>query len=223
MNSLPMMHLLQLVSPALPVGAYAYSQSLEHAVDTGWVTNEDEAFDWMQGLLLNSLAKTDLPILERLYLSWMTEQIDDALYWNNYLCALRETAELEAEDFQMGQALKRLLVDLNIAHADVLKSINPCSYATVFSFACVRWEVSKEEALLAYVFSWAENQIAAGIKLIPLGQTSGQRLLQKIMPVIEKAIINSLTINEEKIGASLPAMSLASSLHETQYSRLFRS
>ena len=222
-NSISLMRLLQLVSPALPVGAYAYSQSLEYAVDAGWVHDEDTAFDWMQGVLLNSLAKSDLPIIAKLHLSWQVEEFSNVLYWNNYLCALRETAELEAEDLQMGQALRRLLVDLNIDQVESLKDINLCCYATAFSFACVKWSVSKDDALLAYAYSWAENQIAAGIKLIPLGQTSGQRLLQKIMPVIDEAIKNSFKIEDENIGASLPAMSMASGLHETQYSRLFRS
>ena len=217
------MRLLQLVSPALPVGAYAYSQSLEYAVDAEWVIDEDTAYDWMQGVLLNSLAKNDLPVIAKLYYAWKTGQVDDAVYWNDYLCALRETAELEAEDLQMGLALKRLLIDLHVDQVDLIKNINTCSYATVFSFACEKWSVSKDDALLAYAYSWAENQISAAIKLIPLGQTSGQRLLQELMPEVEKAIENSQQIAVENIGASLPAMSMASGLHETQYSRLFRS
>ena len=136
---------------------------------------------------------------------------------------MRETAELEAEDLQMGSALKRLLVDLEISNSELLKEINPCCYATAFSFACEKWAISKNEALMAYAYSWAENQIAAAIKIIPLGQTSGQRLLQKLMPVVEAAVENSRNMDENNIGASLPAMSMASSLHETQYSRLFRS
>lgn len=217
------MRLLQLVSPTLPVGAYAYSQGLEYAVDIEWVNDENTTFDWVQGILLNSLAKNDLPIMERLYESWKAGQLNDVLYWNDTLCALRETAELEAEDLQMGRALKRLLIDLNHDQSAILKSIDTCCYATAFSFACVKWSIAKQDALLAYAYSWAENQITAAIKMIPLGQTSGQRLLQSIMPIIEQAVKNSLQIGDENIGASLPAMSMVSSLHETQYSRLFRS
>ena len=217
------MRLLQLVSPALPVGAYAYSQGLEYAVDEQWVTNEQTAYDWMQGLLLNSLVKTDLPIISRLHLAWANEQHDYVIYWNDYLRALRETAELEAEDLQMGQALKRLLVDLDLDQAEELMRIRPCCYATAFSFACEKWSISQNDALLAYAYSWVENQIAAAIKLIPLGQTAGQRLIERLIPVIEEAVKNNHSIDDEAIGSSLPAMALASSLHETQYSRLFRS
>ena len=217
------MRLLQLVSPALPVGAYAYSQSLEYAVDAQWVSNEETTYDWMQGVLLNSLAKTDLPIMSRLHLAWGNEQHSDVIYWNDYLCALRETAELEAEDLQMGQALKRLLMDLDLDQAQKLININPCCYATAFSFACEKWSIRQDEALLAYTYAWSENQIAAAIKLVPLGQTAGQRLIERLMPVVEEAVKNSQSISDDVIGSSLPAMSLASSLHETQYSRLFRS
>jgi len=223
MTSVSLMRLLQLVSPALPVGAYAYSQSLEYAVDARWVTDEETAFDWMQGVLLNSLTKTDLPIMSKLHVAWGNGQYNDVIYWNDYLCALRETAELEAEDLQVGQALKRLLIDLDIDQADELKSIGSCCYATVFSFACEKWSITQEDALLAYAYAWVENQIAAAIKLVPLGQTAGQRLIEKLMPVIDEAVKNSQLISEDVIGSSLPAMSMASSLHETQYSRLFRS
>jgi len=223
MTSASLMRLLQLVSPALPVGAYAYSQGLENAVDEQWVINEETAYDWMQGLLLNSLAKTDLPIISRLLLAWGNEQHNDVIYWNDYLCALRETAELEAEDLQMGQALKRLLMDLDLDQAEELMRVRPCCYATAFSFACTKWSISQDDASLAYTYSWVENQIAAAIKLIPLGQTAGQRLIERLMPVVEEAVKNAQSISDDLIGSSLPAMSMASSLHETQYSRLFRS
>jgi len=223
MTSASLMRLLQLVSPSLPVGAYAYSQSLEYAVDAQWVTNEETAYDWMQGVLLNSLAKTDLPIMSRLHVAWGNDQHGNIVYWNDYLCALRETAELEAEDLQMGQALKRLLMDLDLDQAEELKNITPCCYATAFSFACEKWSISQDDASLAYTYSWVENQISAAIKLIPLGQTAGQRLIERLMPVMKDTVKNSQSISDDFIGSSLPAMSLASSLHETQYSRLFRS
>lgn len=222
-DSLSLMRLMQLVSPALPVGAYAYSQGLEFAVHSSWVSNEDSARDWMRGILINNLAKTDLVIIDRLHVAWSDDDIDAVIHWNHYLLSLRETAELEAEDSQMGQALRKLLTDLNIEKTDLLNTISSCTFATAFTLACVQWGISSRNSRIAYAYSWVENQIAAAIKLIPLGQTSGQRLISILLHDIEQAVAHSEMLEDESIGSSLPALSLASSLHETQYSRLFRS
>jgi urease accessory protein len=76
---------------------------------------------------------------------------------------------------------------------------------------------------LGYAWSWLENLVLAGVKLVPLGQSDGQRLLLRLAEALPAAVDQGLTVPERDIGASLPALALASSLHETQYSRLFRS
>ena len=136
---------------------------------------------------------------------------------------MRETSELESEDIQMGKSLKRLLKDIAPQQIERLDKISPCCYVTGFSYACVLWQVSVKDAQIAFAFSWLENQIAAAIKLIPLGQTAGQRLLSALLSTIDEAVNQSEKLEDEDIGSSLPALTLASSLHETQYSRLFRS
>jgi len=111
------LRLLQLCSPMLPIGAYAYSQGMEFAVSAGWVKDESTAADWIQGLLKNSLLNLDLPILSRIYKAWQAGDENAVLYWNNYLYASRESAELRAEDRQLAQALARLLMDLGFSKA----------------------------------------------------------------------------------------------------------
>ncbi|VAW93901.1 Urease accessory protein UreF, partial [hydrothermal vent metagenome] len=89
--------------------------------------------------------------------------------------------------------------------------------------AAQRWQISLEDLLVGYTWSWLENAVAAAIKLVPLGQTEGQSLLYRFSAEINTAVEHALALNDDAIGASTPALAIASSLHETQYSRLFRS
>ena len=78
-------------------------------------------------------------------------------------------------------------------------------------------------ACLGYVYSWLENQVAAATKLVPLGQSSAQRLLGELLQQVPMAMATAAAMADDDIGASLPRVALASCWHETQYSRLFRS
>jgi len=89
--------------------------------------------------------------------------------------------------------------------------------------ACSHWQVPKHEALYGFAYSWLENQIAAATKLVPLGQTAAQKMLLTILPRIPSACECAKTLTDEQLGVSFPGLALASSLHERQYSRLFRS
>jgi urease accessory protein len=105
-----LLRLLQLCSPALPIGAYAYSQGLEHAVTAGWVKDEDTAAAWILGLLEHALPALDVPVLFRLIDAWISN--GDPHPWNDFLFASRGSAELRAEDQRLGSALARLLAAL---------------------------------------------------------------------------------------------------------------
>lgn len=222
-DPLASMRLWQLISPALPVGAYAYSAGLEMAIQREWVRNEEQVLDWISGVLKNSLARLDVPVLANLYECWGCADMVGINCWNDFLQASRESSELLAEDRHLGQALARLLSSLEVRQADAWKVRGDTSYANQFALAAVHWKIPLCAAAFGYCFSWCENQVAAAIKLVPLGQTSGQRILTALMPSIQEAVETGLGLDEEDIGLSVPALAMASALHETQYSRLFRS
>jgi len=217
------MPLLQLVSPALPVGAYAYSQALEYAVEAGWITTEQQAADWITGLLSHSQACLDAPVLLRLHTAWQADNTQQVMHWNHYLFASRESAELQAEDYTLARALTRLLVDLDIDRAQPLRQQTRLSYACPFALAAVHWQISASDAMAGYLWSWAENQVAAAIKLVPLGQTAGQRMLLKLGQQIPALVVAAQQIKDEDIGQVAHTQAMASAWHERQYSRLFRS
>lgn len=215
--------LLQLSSPALPVGAYAYSQGLEHAVHAHWVDDEASARDWIVGLLREGLARLDVPVLARLYRAWGDGDGAAVQRWAAFLRACREAAELQQEDRQLGQALARLLRDLDLPEATPWQHRPDAGFAVLFALAAVRWEVPLASAAQAYLWAWSENQVMAAIKLVPLGQTAGQRILSHAVPHITAAAAEGLALADDDIGYAAPGLAIGSALHESQYSRLFRS
>ena len=216
-----LMRLLWLASPALPIGAYAYSRGLEFALDSGWVSGADGVQDWIGGVLSHQIATLDAPVLARMFHAYESDLRADVERWNEFLCAARESAETALEDRQLGIALGKVLREAGVERAQGVSS--GASYAQWFALACVHWGVSCADAVLAYMFAFAEGQVTAAIKLMPLGQTAGQRVLAALMAQIEPLAARALTLLDHELGAFTPGLALASMLHETQYTRLFRS
>jgi len=218
-----LLRLLQLASPALPVGAFAYSQGQEWAVHVGWLTNEEQAGSWILGLLNHSVVFLDIPILARLYEGWQREDLRSVEYWSNYLFASRESAELQAEEKQLGRALARLLAALDLGEARAWTAHPKVTYAAMFALASVKWEIPANQACAAYAWSWTEHQVAAAVKLVPLGQTAGQRILTQAVGAIPDVVSRGLAVADDEIGYLSAGLACASALHETQHTRLFRS
>ena len=140
-----------------------------------------------------------------------------------HLYASRETSELRAEERQRARALISLLGDLGIQRAqDWREALAPCQ-AAPFALAAVHWCIAIEDCALGYAWGWLENQVAAAIKLVPLGQTDGQRVQFALAERLPLVVASALDVDDDDIGASAPAMAIACARHETQYTRLFRS
>jgi urease accessory protein len=219
---LRLLRLLHLASPALPVGAFAYSQGLEWAAAHG-LTAEDQALDWIAGILEASLARVDVPLLARLRAAWERGDREALLHWSGVLRASRETAELRAEEANTAGALARLLRDLGIPEAGEWTAHPQRTYCLLLALAGARWDLPAPDLCRAYLWAWAENQVLAAIKTVPLGQTAGQRLLLALAERIEAAVDTGLSLGDADIGGAAPGQILASMHHETQGTRLFRS
>ncbi len=228
-SSISMLQLWRLISPTLPVGAYAYSQGFEYAIDCEWVTDNKSCLRWIEGILVNNIAYLDLPIVSRFYKALQTEEgsvtdIDALEYWLAYLKASRETKELLLEDQQVGESLARLLISLEVPQAQAWQGdTKKHCYPLMFALAGQHWAIPVKELLLGYAWAWCENQIAVAMKVIPLGQTQGQQIIQQLMPKIDEAVNIALSLEDDELGRMCPGQVMASSLHEQQYSRLFRS
>ena len=203
--------LLQLASPALPVGAYSYSGGLEAATEAGIVHDAASAERWIGDVLELSIARMEAPILFRM--------LQDQENWNEIFLASRETAELRAETVQLGYSLNRLLEDLGLGELPVEEP----SFPAAFAYAATQWQIEPEAALQAYLWTWLENQVMAAVKAVPLGQTDGQRILLSLGDRLPSIAKKAMQIEDQELGNFAPGLAMLSSKHETQYSRLFRS
>jgi len=204
-----LVRLLQLASPTLPVGAYSYSQGLEAALDANIVFDSGSAEAWIGDVLEFSVARMEAQVLRSQIAAPSQET-------NDFFVATRETAELRAETLQMGQALSRLLADLAIP-----VPVEEPAFPTSFAIAVRHWGIEPREAVIAYLWSWLENQVMAAVKAVPIGQTSGQKILLDLGSRLEA--LADAQLEKESWTNFAPGLACLSSRHETQYSRLFRS
>ncbi|SVB22165.1 uncharacterized protein METZ01_LOCUS175019, partial [marine metagenome] len=181
------------------------------------------ASDWIQGLLKNSLINLDLPVLKKLYEAWQEFDTERVCHWNDFLSANRDAFELQEEDRQIGKALARLLVDLDLEEAKPFLKPPYGGFLTLYSLASVRWNISLNDAANGFLWMWSENKVLCAMKLIPLGQTDGQKILSSVIETISHVVMQGLDLSDEDIGYTAPGQGIASALHETQYTRLFRS
>jgi urease accessory protein len=218
-----LLRLLHLASPALPIGAFAYSQGLEAACNAGWVTDEGSAEGWILGLVTHGLATLDLPYFARLHAAFAAGDDDAAALLSERLFAARGSAELQAEDRRLGHALGRVLMTLGIPAAASWSDRPRVCHLTLFALAAAHWRLPVSDAAAAWLFAWCENQAAAAMRLVPLGQTSGLRILDRCRIEIPAAVAAALALPDDDLGWGCPGQALASAHHETQYSRIFRS
>lgn len=227
MDSLVLIRLLQLASPTLPVGAYTYSQGLEWAVESGRIVDEASAGQWIADLLQHGIGRFEAPLLAQLMRYWRAGEARQIARLNEDFLASRESAELRAETLQMGYSLGRLLADLRDPALDALRAtladLPEIAFPTAWSGIAAAWEIDAQAATAAYLWSWAENQVLAALKAVPLGQAGGQRLLAELGRQIPAVAQAAASLPEAQWSNFAPAFAICSARHETQYSRLFRS
>ncbi len=226
-KTLAQLRLFHLISPSLPVGAFTYSQGMEWAVESGWVDDETSLAAWLGSILHEGLTYLELPVLARLHNAAANAAGEAFAYWSNYVLASRESAELRDEECQRARALNALLQRLPDADnwpelRDWKTALGYTSLAG-YALAAHHWHIAPRDLLAGLAWSWLEAAVTAGVKLIPLGQSAGQNILHTLGTQLPEAIQNARELEDDDIGAGLPAQAIASSLHETQYTRLFRS
>jgi urease accessory protein len=226
MQATALLHLLQLASPSLPIGAYSYSQGLETALERGIVHDEASARSWIVAALHQVVARFEAPVMWRLLQAFTARDEAAVATWTERFIAARDTAEFRAETIQMGYSLRKLLTDLNIADSALLQLLQTqpeVPLPAALAFAAVALEVPHDAALLGMLFSWAENQVLVCVKSVPLGQMAGQRLLLSLRPELETASQLAQGLTDNELSNWSPGLSLLSMQHEVQYSRLYRS
>jgi urease accessory protein len=219
------MQLMWLASPALPIGGFSYSEVLEAAVESGRVSSEQEAANWLVDQLHMGLSRSDLAAVAQGIAAWRAEDFTRVAQLNAWVLQTRESSELRAQTEQMGRSLLEWLRNHTTATATHIATLAAmdASYPLAFALAASSTGAPLRDCLLAYAFGWAENMAQAAIKSVPLGQSSGQRILSAIAAEIPSAVDHALSLTDDTRQAFSPMLAILSSQHEVQYSRLFRS
>jgi len=225
-NALKLNRLLQLCSANLPVGGFSFSQGLEYAVEMGWISCQKSTFEWVELNLSESLARTDLAILKRLYQALDNSDFGAFKLANQQLIACRESSELRLADLAMGKALVRLLKQLDSLDSDPYSDLlnePELSFVSMFAICAYLCQLDLISAQSGFCWTYIDNQVAAATKLVPLGQTQAQNLLFDLSAKVDHLLSIANQLEDHEIGGSLPRLAMASAWHETQYTRLFRS
>ena len=223
---LALVRLLHLASPALPIGAYSYSQGLEWVVAANVVHDGATAERWMGDVLECVIAHGEAPAAWRMLQSSAGSDWDRFREGNTWFLVSRESAELRAETVQMGAALFKLAVELELIDAPTLLGLGEAETWTLpaaYALASRGFGIDATGALTAYLWSWLENQVLAAMKSVPLGQLAGQRLLPNLGQRIPAVVNIAQTTSDDDVASFAPGLAIASSRHETQYTRIFRS
>lgn len=221
------LQLLQLASPALPVGGFSYSEGLEAAVDSGRVSDEATAQAWLLDQLRLTQARADFSVCALAFEAWTNKDLTRITALNDWVLQTRESREFRLQAEQMGRSLAEWLrhkPGVDASSLQALAALKPApTWPVAFALAAQQTGAPLREALLAHAFAWAENMVAAAIKAVPLGQVAGQRILHSLGEAIPAAVDGALALKEEERQAFAPMLAILSSQHEAQYSRLFRS
>jgi len=223
-----LLQLIWLASPALPVGGFSYSEGLESAIDQGLVKDEGSCTQWLIDQLLLTQARGDMAAIAQAVPAWQAMNTARLQQLNAWVLATRESSEMRLQTVQMGKSLLdwlRNLLDHCPASPEALECLAalPPTYPLAYALALACTRAPIDQALQTYAFGWAENMTQAALKAVPLGQSSGQRMLAALALTIGGAVQTAISCNDEMRQAFSPMLAILSSRHETQYSRLFRS
>ena len=224
-HDMSLMQLIWLASPALPIGGFSYSEVLEAAVDSGRISTETETAHWLVDQLHVSLSRADLSAVAQAIPAWRAHDHTRIAVLNAWVLQTRESSELRVQTEQMGRSLLEWLRNHTTATSAQIATLAAmdASYPMPFALAASATQATVRDCLLAYAFGWAENMVQAAIKSVPLGQSSGQRILSAITAEIPAAVDHALALDDAARQAFSPMLAILSSQHEVQYSRLFRS
>ena len=218
--------LLAWLSPAYPIGAYAYSHGLEMAVEDGAVKDRAGLVGYVTTVLRAGAGRVDGALLAA---TWRAAAAaDDAaldeLAW--LAAAWRGTAETALETMAQGAAFTAVTLSAwPDARFAALAARHPRALAHPVAFgAAAAWHgLPLRPALAGWLAAFAANLVSAGVRLVPLGQTDGQIATAALHPTVEAAADAAMDTDPDMIGSAAPLLDLLSMRHETQYTRLFRS
>ena len=195
------------LSPSFPTGAFAYSHGLEYAIHAGDVTNAAELQGWLETLLRFGAARNDAILLVHAY---QGENVTDLA------SALAGSKERHLETWDQGRAFARTAKTLLATKIDAAPL--PC----VLGEAAAKADIKLIEFLPMALHAFAANLVSVAIRLVPLGQTEGQTILQNLFPIIDNIATEAMDATLDDLGNMALRSDIAAMKHETMTTRIFR-
>ena len=220
-----LVRLMTWLSPAFPVGAFSYSHGLEYAVEAGLVEDRESLIEWVGGVLEHGAGRNDAILLAHAYKSEGADMETVA----ELAAAMRGTAETALESDAQGRTFLDTVVTvwpdpvLIERRARLAVAKIPPAYCIAVGMAAAAMGVALQTTLAAYLQAFAANLVSAAVRLVPLGQTDGQRATAVLEPIALGVAAEAIDAPLDDLGSAALAVDWASMLHETQYTRLFRS
>ena len=205
--------LLVAASPAFPTGGFAYSHGLEWAVEAGDVRDEAQLRCWLETLLSDGAGWSDAILLRHAYRCAAHEsEIADLA---ELAAAMVPSRERQLETLAQGHAFA--------ASAAAWSEVKPAAYPVAFGVFAARQGVSEEAACLGFLTAWVGNLVSAGVRLVPLGQQAGLRVLHGLEERVLAVMAETACATLDDLGTACFRADISAMRHETQYSRMFRS
>ena len=213
-------------SPSYPIGSYAYSHGLEYAVEEGLVKDPQTLLGWIRDLLFFGTGYNDSIIINSIYDSVANDNCVEFDYISQIANAIKPTKEIALESYQQGVSFKNILMDVysNSNLTFYLNRLDNCiTYPSVVGVAGGIFEVEKKLLLHSYLHAFTSNILSAALRIMPIGQTEIQKIIFQMKGNVEEMTNKSLGLSLSDLGSSVFISDWASSKHQNQYTRLFRS
>jgi len=230
MDEAALYRLLTWLSPGFPVGAFSYSHGLERAVEAGLVRDEPGLVGWVADLLSHGTLGQDAILLARAHAAVEAEDEEGFAELRALAAALPATGELLLETTAQGTAFARTCLAAWPDPEGRLKQLlgepdaaPPLAYPLAVGAAAAAHGIPRAATLWAFLLSVVANLVSAAVRLIPLGQTAGQRALAALEPAVRAAARRAERADLDELGTASLVLDWCSLSHETQYTRLFRS
>ena len=213
-------------SPSYPIGSYAYSHGLEYAVEEGLVKDPQTLLGWIRDLLFFGTGYNDSIIINSIYDSVANDNCVEFDYISQIANAIKPTKEIALESYQQGVSFKNILMDVysNSNLTFYLNRLDDCiTYPGVVGVAGGIFEVEKKLLIHSYLHAFTSNILSAALRIMPIGQTEIQKIIFQMKGNVEEMTNKSLGLSLSDLGSSVFISDWASSKHQNQYTRLFRS
>ena len=217
--------LLIWLSPAFPVGAFAYSHGLEAAVEAGDITNAQTLQAWLEDLVRYGSLRADALLAACAWRAAMAGDMAEIIEINDLTLALAPSKERHLETTGQGNAFVTAVQaswpsDLM---GELAQGAEPVAYPVAVAVAAAAHDVPLPALLDAFLVAFAGNLVSAAVRLGPVGQTDGQKIIARLVPALREAAQIAASGTLDDLGSAALRSDIAAMRHETQYSRLFRS